>query len=149
MNNLIVGIAASILAIFIFYVFKEFIIPEAGRLLFSSIPPVKGKYKAIVARDEHVAEPQVYIIRQWGSIVWGDIEVKVKDNIEKYKLSGRVFPSRIIRYEFEARSKHINDYGVGLLVLAFDGKTANGHFCTICETCQKPHSLEITLKKFA
>ncbi len=146
--SILIGAAGSILAVFILYIMKEFIIPELGRLLFASLPSVAGEYNATTdPPDGNLDSHHIYKLRQIGTTVWGEVEAKLGTGIERYKLRGTVLPTRLIQYSIKPRSQNINDFGVGILRLAFDGKTAEGFLTSMCESCQKPHSIVITLNR--
>jgi hypothetical protein len=85
-------------------------------------------------------------IKRFGSRIWG---TGVDDSTgEKYKIVGHISPTRYITYQHKSLDPKKNEFGVGFLKLADDGKNAVGYVLYISEVhgAPIPVKLKVTEK---
>ena len=150
MGTFLLGCASSLVAVLLVWWFREYLIPELKRRVFSGTPSVGGTYDLIKADDDapHLpddnAAPKTVILKQSGAKVTGTV---IHPPDAKSKLTGYVTGSRLMTFMWEPEDKNIHDYGTAVLKLNFDGTGFMGVVTFLCSCCEDITPTPVLMRK--
>jgi len=143
-QNLTTGLLVAAVTGVIGYIVKALFVLD-GKIVFGSTPRVAGTYLT-----EYIDAPSDWvgakiIVKQFGRNIWG----KISDNDSAYvvKFSGKVTPSRVIKYHFRHPNPSNNDDGVGLLRLDKYGNKATGLVLFLDDNNETPTAIRVMIRR--